>query len=238
MQAPEYVNKFNFMKNAEKAVSDAKFSMIQDKITGGEQLPSDIVKEIYTQFLPYDTTRIEKWVNDSLKAYEKGDTIPSGEEDTGEFGFADEDIDDLSSVYGGDVPDIKKLKAIDDNHVLLQERKAKTRWRLLEKEIGKNRLKENIKEIIRETKQSYLRNGILRDSHFYSSKNKSLDFEPTLLREFDKKRIDQIVKGEKVDKQYLKEEIKYEFTYSHEDLKEAEKARKKPRSIRVKNEKK
>jgi len=46
MQAPEYVNKFNFMKNAEKAVSDAKFSMTQDKITGGYNVTTKDGKQL------------------------------------------------------------------------------------------------------------------------------------------------------------------------------------------------
>ena len=41
---------------------------LQDRITGGEELPPEIVKNIYQQFLPYDDLRIDKWVKDSLEA--------------------------------------------------------------------------------------------------------------------------------------------------------------------------
>ena len=40
---------------------------LKDRITGGTDLPPEMIKDIYMQFLPYDQERIEKWINDSVK---------------------------------------------------------------------------------------------------------------------------------------------------------------------------
>jgi len=198
-------------------------SAIQDKVTGGEQLPADLIKDIYTQFLPYDTNKIEKWIDDSIKAKADGETIPvdgGGVDDLGadEFGFADEDIiSNTGSVYSGEKPDVRKLKAIDPNHVLLQEkRKASKMWETIKKEVGRERLKEIVHDITFEEKQKTLREGTIRERHFYSSKNKNVDFDPIQLREFDKKRLEKLKEGID-DKQYMKEEVQYKFTFDSDD---------------------
>lgn len=57
---------------------------IEDKVTGGEKLPPELIKTIYNKFLPYDVNTVDFWVDEAVKAKENGETIPQDGED--EFG--------------------------------------------------------------------------------------------------------------------------------------------------------
>jgi hypothetical protein len=136
-------------------------SAIEDRVTGGEKLPPELIKTIYNRFLPYDSTTVDFWVDEAVKAKEEGDTI-SDEDD---FGF-DEPVEDEEEMN-------------EDGKYSLKERikKSKRNWRLLENKVGKKVLKETVNEIIFECfNNSSLREGSMRGQHFFKSKNNYGDF--------------------------------------------------------------
>jgi hypothetical protein len=136
-------------------------SAIEDRVTGGEKLPPELIKTIYNKFLPYDSTTVDFWVDEAVKAKEEGDTV-SDEDD---FGF-DEPVEDEEEMN-------------EDGKYSLKERikKSKRNWRLLENKVGKKVLKETVNEIIFECfNNSSLREGSMRGQHFFKSKNNYSDF--------------------------------------------------------------
>jgi len=55
---------------------------LEDKITGGEKLPIEVMKSIYHKFLPYDSSLIDFWINETLKQQENNkDNSESDDED-------------------------------------------------------------------------------------------------------------------------------------------------------------
>jgi hypothetical protein len=79
---------------------------------------------------------------------------------------------------------------IDKKTERIRKDKLNKKWLLVEKSMGgKRRFKENINDIILDTKQFYLREGTIRGYHYYSSKNIDQKFPAEMLREFDKQRI-------------------------------------------------
>jgi hypothetical protein len=144
---------------------------LSDKFMNGDKLPPEIMRDIYTKFLPYGNEVIDAW----LKTIEKSISNNGGDE-------VDQEVNE-----------IKKNKLIE-------------RWIRIEKQH-----KEEIEDIIYDCKQNVLREGLMGGAHFYSSKNKYIDFPAEILREIDKRAID---KDENKSRQ-LKEELrgfkKYKF---------------------------
>jgi len=55
---------------------------LEDKITGGEKLPIEVMKSIYHKFLPYDSSLLDFWINETLKQQENNkDNSESEDED-------------------------------------------------------------------------------------------------------------------------------------------------------------
>ncbi len=60
-------------------------SALEDKITGGEKLPIDVMKSIYHKFLPYDSELIDYWINETLKQQETETNDESNEDEKMNF---------------------------------------------------------------------------------------------------------------------------------------------------------
>lgn len=148
---------------------------IQDRITGGDELPPEIIKGIYQQFLPYDDSRISKWIDDSIEATK-----------------SDED-------------DVEEGKEKLFDSVVRQKLKSRVAWKKIEETVGRANLKENVSKIILEKKQKSLREGRIRGKHFYSSKNKLPDFSAEQLIELDKRRIQKLSEGLDTSEYYKEE---------------------------------
>lgn len=157
---------------------------IQDKITGGEPIPPEVVKDIYTQFFPFDTKKVEKWVDDTLKSLPKEST------------FED-----------------------DDTFMERVQNSSKKTWKLLEKEIGRQNLKEKVEDIMFEEKQKVIREMSYGGRHVYSSRNVYTDFPAEQIRTFDKNIINKLQENEESDliNKKLVEDMNYVFTYNYED---------------------
>ena len=205
---------------------------IEDKITGGEKLPPELVKSIYRQFLPYDDTRVDAWVDEALKAKENQETIitqDSIDNDPENLEISNNDtdelVDKLDAIHNSSNMNVeekvtarkKVIKEYKDKKnklkakILTEEIKANNTWRMLEKKIGKQNLKEQVQDLIFENKQENLREGILGGRHYYSSKNKHIDFKAEDLREYDKNRLGKIKLSEEINQNYTKEEIEYKL---------------------------
>lgn len=135
-------------------------SAIEDKITGGEKLPVDLIKTIYHKFLPYDSDTIDKWIDDAEKAKENGDTTSA--DDDSEFRFESRDT-----------------------------------WRKLEKTLKKTKLKEMVDNIIFEETYKKLREGTLNNKHFYTSKNKMVEFDIAVMNEIKQSSIKKLEESER-----------------------------------------
>ena len=119
---------------------------LSDKFMDGDKLPAEIMRDIYTKFLPYGNEVIDSW----LKTIEKSASATGDEVDQ-------------------EVNEIKKGKLTE-------------KWIQVEKQH-----RDEIEDIVYDCKQGVLREGIMGGGHFYSSKNRYIDFPAEMLREIDKK---------------------------------------------------
>ena len=205
---------------------------IKDKITDGSPLPPELIKNIYTQFLPYDTNKIEAWINDALKAKEKEEEEKSQDE----FGIEDETEIETDTDFNSDTNDSEPVELPDDKEIEDKldsfdsfgenKKKVKSKYHkyyLVEKTIGKKQLKEAINDIIFEEKQKTVRDLSYGGRHFYSSKNNNNDFDSEKLFEFDKKRI-KMLKENQMSKRNKKKYLDEVRNYSEikEELEEVE----------------
>jgi hypothetical protein len=155
---------------------------IEDRVTGGEKLPPELIKTIYHKFLPYDASTVDFWVDEAIKAKDNGETIPDESDDF------DDEPDDVN--MGSDEPEIN-----EEGKYNLKERNKRSRksWRLLESKIGKKKLKETIEDISFECfVNSSLRDGSLRGKHYHTSKNKYTDFNLKEFAEIRKKGLNKL----------------------------------------------
>ena len=88
---------------------------------------------------------------------------------------------------------------------------------------GEKNLQEAVEEIIFDKKQQELREGVIRGKHYYSSKNKNIDFPAEKLREYDKERLrilneknntENKKELEKELKKFLNEEVEYKIEFN------------------------
>jgi hypothetical protein len=219
-------------QNALLDLSNNIINAIQDKVTGGEALPPELIKSIYTQFLPYDTSKIESWIDDALKHKDAGETTPTVDSEQNKRDIFDiQNPSEEESTYTPDETDDKqmerlirkaqahakienlyKIKAAKQviRETVENQESARSYWRMYEKQVGKSELQEAVREIKLEEQQKVIRECRIRDKHVYSSKNKYMSFPAEQLREFDKKRIKKLSESVE-DKQYYKEEVEYIF---------------------------
>lgn len=210
---------------------------IEDKITGGEKLPPELVKSIYRQFLPYDDTRVDAWVDEALKAKQNSETIPtqdSIDSDPENLEITNNDadnlVDKLDAIHNSSdmsveektnarrrvIKEYKQKKNKLKSKLLNEEIKANVTWKKLEEKLGKKNLKEQVEDLIFENKQEQLREGVLSGRHYFSSKNKHIDFKAEDLREYDKNRLGKISLKEDVKGNYFKEEVEYKLELKKE----------------------
>lgn len=192
---------------------------IEDKVTGGEKLPAELIKSIYNKFLPYDTQMVDFWVDEALKAKEEGETTPTEGSREGDV-YADDDFsfDDESSdenVYQDsidEIPDESVDKALDIMESKKKRRTPKQKWRMIEKEVGKKKLKEIVDDIIFEEKMKVLKEGTVRNKHYFSSKNKASDFDAMKFEKICQKKTNKLVEKEikaEKDRSNLYEEYRF-----------------------------
>jgi len=189
----------NDMINNQKDLLDLSNQIMQslaDKLTGGDvtAIPIEVVKSIYSKFLPYDDKIIVKWLNDVEK---QKNTSMSNQNN-----FNNDNFQDQSSE---EVPEEE-----------VEKTKKQLLWEvaLREKVGGKEKLFDFIDNFVYINKQKLLREGALLNKHYYSSKIKNDSFPVELLQEIDKR-----IACNSEGKKQLKEEVKvkkYVFTYDSE----------------------
>ena len=196
-------------------------SSIQDKITGGELLPPELLKSLYTQFLPYDASKIETWIDDAVKAKDSGDTIEtvdslSNEQQIDQIKNPEEYSQDESSNQDEEL--IQYESMIRRNRII-ESINARKNWRLLERKVGAAKLNEEVKDIIFEETFKVVRDGAIRGNHTYSSKNIDTSFPAEKLREFNKEKMKKLKESLSAEDKVIdgKEEIKYVFTFGSQD---------------------
>ena len=200
---------------------------IQDKVTGGELLPPELVKQIYSQFLPYDTSKVEDWIDQAIKAKDSGETAP-----TVDSLESENQIDELQNpTEEGSASDAEKDPSAEEEDLtfesfarrdrLQEQNKSRKMWYMLEKQKTKRVLKEQVDAIIFEEKFSVIREQTLKGRHVYSSRIKDTSFEVEQIREWEKSAIKKFTESLKEEDRYInqKEEIKYVFTTKEQDEK-------------------
>lgn len=173
---------------------------LSDKYMGGEPLPTDVKTDIYKKFLPYDDKIIDEWIKEIEK--ESGDVAEVKDNSDN----SDDDKEDSNNSDDDNKDDIDKKSE--------QIRKGiiKNKWRMVEKTKGKQNLKEEIKDVIIDAKQGFLREGSLRGYHYYSSKNVMKDFPAEWLRKFEKEAVEKEGTLKKLDEEEFKVSAKkYKF---------------------------
>lgn len=174
---------------------------IKDKITDGSPLPPEMVKDIYGQFLPYDNERIEKWIDDAIKSKEEAEqaTEEENQEDS-DFGNSEDSSFDTTEPEETDT-ELPSDENIEDkldsfSGAFGEKRKRYRKYYLIEKKKGKRKIKEEIDNIVLEEKQKTMREYSYKKRHFYSSKNKNINFDANLLFEFEKRRLTKLKENE------------------------------------------
>jgi hypothetical protein len=243
-------------QNSQWELANNIIASLSDKLLGGESLPTEVVKQVYLKILPYDDATIDELVAGTLKAREENDvkeyekqvtdenqeieqqnafagaSVETSQNDREKEGIdkEKETLEKEKDNLKKDKDDLKKdkdeEKEKEANANKSENFKANKRWKMLEKEMGREYLKEKVDEEILKTKQETLREGIFRGRHFFSSKNIYTEFPAEQLREFDKQRLQKMKLKEQMteeeirdfEKTYYEEEIKYDF------LKEKEKS--------------
>lgn len=208
-------------QNAMLDLANNIIAAIQDKITGGELLPPELVKSIYAQFLPWDDVKSDKWIDDALKAKDNGDTTEtvdslSSEQQIDQIknpeDYIDQDIDQTTE---------QQFESYSRKQKIIESMKARKMWRLLEKQIGCKVLKEQVNDIIFEEVFDYTRENVIKGRHIYSSKNRDQYFAAEQLGVFNKEKVkklkEDIANNRMDDKINLKEEFDYVFTYASQD---------------------
>jgi hypothetical protein len=222
MPYPETMTNSDMINNQKDLLGLANdvIQSLADKLTGGEiaAIPPEVIKTIYTKFLPYDDKTIYKWMKDILDQKQKNtDTPPEAGQEEDEDAKVDAET--------------KKAKKL-----ILREL-----WESVEAEHEtKTKLNETIQNHIYDHKQLKLREGVLLGKHYYSSCNQDPYFDPKILREIDIKLAcdDSKKPGVTAKRKTLKEaeekfEVKkYKFSYGSESKDQM----KRPRRTKIKNE--
>jgi hypothetical protein len=190
---------------------------IQDKVTGGEQLPPELLKSIYTQFLPYDTEKIEGWIDDAIKAKDNEETTPTVDSMSNQ--------QQMDQIQFGDDPTAEENIA---KQQITESIRGKRMWKRLEEQVGKFKLKEKIDDIIFEEKQKTMRDCAVKGQHIYSSRNRNISFAPEILRELAKSEVAKAgtQKLTEESEENKREELNYVFTTDAQDINIAKKKRK------------
>lgn len=153
------------------SLSNNVIDALSQKFMGGDNLPPEVIRNIYTKFLPYEDATVDSWIKGIMKNKDRQEE-PEQEEEP---------------VMRGDKERIQE-------------------WKIIEKKFGgKIKLKEAIDNAIFDYKQSILREGVIRNNHYYSSKNQYLEFPAETLRKLDIKESNKVITG--------KEEIKFKKKY-------------------------
>jgi hypothetical protein len=183
---------------------------IQDKVTGGEQLPPELLKSIYTQFLSYDTDKIEGWIDDAVKAKDNDETTPTVDSVSNQ-----QQIDQIQ--FEGETPTPEENVA---KQQITESLRGKRMWKLLEDQVGKMKLKERVNDIIFEEKQKTFRECAVKGKHLYSSRNRNTSFAPEMLREIALAQVDKVGKEKFTEKtdENKREELNYVFTTEAQDI--------------------
>lgn len=201
---------------------------IEDKVTGGEKLPTELIKSIYNKFLPYDTQIVDFWVDEALKAKEDGETTPTEDSREGDV-FADDDFswedqgdtsekesseedEQIDQEAIDEIPDESVEQALDIMESKKVRKTPKQKWKMIEKAVGKKKLKEIVDDIIFEEKMKVLKEGTIRNKHYYSSKNKASDFDAMKFEKVCQKKTNKLVENEikeEKDRANLYEEYRF-----------------------------
>jgi len=89
-----------------------------------------------------------------------------------------------------------------------EEKRRLEKYKLIEQNIGKIKLEEQINNIIFNVRQVNFREGVFKNRHYYSSRNLYLDFPAELLLEFEKEKLRDVGN---TSFHYFKEEVKNKF---------------------------
>jgi len=169
-------------------LSNIIMDTLSNRLMGGNPLPTELIKDVMHQIMPYDQKRISGWV----------DKAKAGQADN------PEQQNQFGSFKANNPPETEVGETEQDQEETTQK------WNKMKESVGRIPLKEKVRDIIFEAKQSVLREGKLTGRHYYSSKNKYLDFDVAKLIEFDKKSAEMALK-EKRKVNYSSEEVEYDF---------------------------
>jgi len=219
--------------NSQSALLDLANNIIgaiEDKITGGEKLPPELVKSIYNRFLPYDSTTVDFWVDDALKAKDAEDTTPTADSRESDV-YADEDFNFEDQESEEDI--IEEEPVANDNNLninvtstppsttpITEAVRIQRKWKMVEKEVGKKKLKEMVDDIIFEEQNKVLREGSLNKRHYYSSKNKTNDFDILKFEKLCQKKTNKLVEKEMkdADRSNIYEEYRFPVEEKKDDF--------------------
>lgn len=181
---------------------------LSTRLLNGEPPPEELVRAVFHQIMPYDQKRIDDWIQIANDQKEKNERENKPAEPT------EEDYNFTGKESNKNYKYQKLLTKLCEDRLLTIDGKVISNRVVLAEEIDK---------IIFTEKNKKLREGILKNQHFFSSKNNYEDFRVEQLREWEKSEVDDI------DKQLLKEhyginlssetneETKYVFDYKKED---------------------
>ena len=170
MTYPESITNSDIISSQEDLIGLANLVIdtFSDKYLDGEDLPDDIITDIYQKFLPYDSDVLNKWIKEIEKEKKNND----------------------EAGIGGDDDTERETEQ-------LAEKVKKIKWRKFVENTGKQEVNHLFEDIIFEKKQNAFTEGLIKGKHFYSSRNKFSDFPAEWLEELSVKNIKAIFKEDK-----------------------------------------
>ena len=189
---------------------------------GNAILPPELVKDIYAQFLPYDTQRIDDWIQNSIVVKQDGAEQATGGSEGGDMGDTGGGAE--PSGGGGEAslgeepapdegePKTTETTATEDLQAAAESTRRKIN-KLIEslggkKKDGKIKLKEMMRNLVFEHKQKKFRNLVHHGKHIWSSRKlkEDRDFPAEQLWALKDKQIMKIKEQSKKEV-LIKEEI-------------------------------
>jgi hypothetical protein len=223
--SPEIITSQNDLLSLANTVLDS----IADKIFGGsaQELPIEVVRQVYHQILPYDQSRIDGWINTAQKDRDKmnremdkqaKDVMQKGQPE--EIDYDDKNANDFGYAGKGHSFKVKRTESYK---------------KMIEKAGGNTSFSNILKESIHEARQETFREWSSGGKHHFSSKNRvDVDgFPAERLVELDKERVSRLKNVLKEDttealqefnKQYNESvKVKYKFKSKYSRNKEERK---------------
>lgn len=189
-------------------------------------LPPELVKDVYSQILPYDTSRIDDWVKGAIITKQDtpvpvpGENIGNGEIEGGGTATTPSNgvEEEIPTDEGGEIPLEEPTAAKESSSHKKKKMSVNDIRRFVEHDLGRKNYQESVRIILFEEKQKKLRNGHLIGKHIYSSKILFEGFPAENLRKLMDAQVMKLLESRKEEIKSFAEELNSPWAELKEEL--------------------